>query len=377
MTCAGDFMMTRVRSLGPLLVLAVLFLTRGGFAATPAAGLRLAVHVPEQVLDGAPFVAAIELTNVSNGPVTVQAPDSNNVSFDVALQQDFGTGKWVLHPVGGHSLTSSHKYKLLLAGQSVTAQLPVFRDYPMGVAPGEYTISALYSPSPDANASVWTGTLTSRPGRMTIAAPKTETYDAFLSVSRAAANHEPRVAARALEFAREYPSFAYSAQLLVELAQSADVQTAAQIAQFLAMTYPGSEFAEQGRYIAASVAQRTTDRDAYERYMSELRLYAAAPENQAVMQEARKLGTIVRPEHYETAESFVRKFPSSPMAAEALWSIIDAVQHGVYPPGYSAADRDVLLACYYRQLLALQPESYWAKQAAKSEFVRQLLAAQR
>ncbi len=375
MICAGDFMLTRMRVLW-LFTLTTLALTAGGFAATPQNILRLSIRLPEQVLDGSALIAEVELTNVSVRPISVQVPDEANVNFQVAMQRDFGTGKWVLHLVGGHLLAARHEERVLLAGQSVIARLAVLRDYPMGVAPGEYDISAAYNAFAEAQSSTWTGTLSSRSARMTVAAPRTAAYDEFLAVSRAAANHEAGSAGRALDFAREQPAFPYAAPLVLELASSTDAQTASEIAQFLATAYPGSEFAEQGRLIAASVLQRASDRDAYARYVRELQVYAQAPENQAVMSEARKLGTILRPEHYETAEAFVRRFPSSPMAGEALWSMIDGIEHGVYPSGHSATDRDALLARYYRQLLTLHPESFWAKQATKSESVRQLLAAQ-
>src|SRR5207248_5572448 len=162
-----------------------------------------------------------------------------------------------------------------------------------------------YRMLPDRKGMQWYGTAESAPAALTIAAPQTPAYEAFLRAWRAAATYDRAAASLALDFARRYPAHSYAAPLLVSALRYADAAEAQQIAAFVSSTYPRSEYATQADTIAASIQQRDTDRAAYEQHMAAMQAYGAA--HPAIREAAgHMLSTTLDARGFDRAEAFIR-----------------------------------------------------------------------
>lgn len=333
--------------------------------------LRVTVHLPARVEDGAALFATVTLTNTSAQPLTVYAPDTTTVQFHFEQHLDFGTGKWVQQLIGGHSLQPNHPLIPLAPAQSTSAQVQALNDYPFGLAPGEYSVRAIYQLYPDVKGLSWYGAAQSAPASVTIAAPQTPGYEAFLRASRAAAAHDTSAVSLAFDFARAHPEHPYAQPLLVALLSTADAAKADQIVSFMKATYPSSAYTEQATILARAVQQRDNDHAAYEKHIATMKAYANThPDIHAAA--ARSVGTVLDARGFDRAEAFIRQYPDSPYAAQALWLMIDGVNHGALPAGKTSADRDHVLADLYRRLLRY-PDNYWARRAARDPSVSALL----
>lgn len=341
-------------------------------AAAAADPLTLHVALPERIADAPRVDAVVTLENGSAAVLDLPGLDIGSLHFWVSQVADGGTGKCVINTTGTPLVAPSRV--TLLPGHAIKVSTNVLINYPLGLAPGRYTVQAVYD-APAATTGGWHGSVLSDKMPLIVEERKTAEYREFLAICndlqgwRASAARGdatvPSPMSRVLSFAYSHPRFDFTPAFVdVELLQHGG-DLAIRAADFLMREYPNSEYAIRAQYQKKFLLQVESDRADGDAYLAWLRSEKARPENEEVNRDMTRLriGTIERPEDFAKYEAFLELHPDSYFSAEARFNMIGAVERGVVPPGTT---KEAARERFYRELIEHNPKSLRAKQALRN-----------
>lgn len=321
--------------------------------AAPAPHLELRLEAPASLADLQPIALHVTLVNAGHDAVTVPEPVFlRNVSIDVVALQVARTARCSAHTTYDGMVTTGLPVRTLAAGNVLSADGDLAATWPLGLVPGRYRLTAVYTSG--------AGRVKSAPVELTVTEPAgSATYEQLLDVCSALQQHAPAAAERAVAFVTEHHDFPYQAALLDYAAHNSRGADRTMLSNVLIERYPltrEAASARLGREAADRHSAAVATRQEYDaRYAAEM---AKLPVSERV-EISNALATIRDANDFTRVERFLSRNQGTFFGAEALHVMIEAVQRGVLPAG--AASRESVVNDLTRRLQRGYPESYWSQ----------------
>ena len=335
-------------------------------AAQQPVRIQVSIDMPTRIQDATPLHARVTLTNNAKGAITVSQPKQDVTLFARILPvQDYHTGKCHSRTVSSGVVRGALARTSIASRGELSAELDLLDPYPFGLPPGRYRLFVDYRDGAQR--------VTSEPVEFEIVAPAGEEYQSFLQ-SCHALSQGGAAADQAIQFVKAHPRFFFADALLDAARNRADGETRMELNQLILAREASPQSVEHAERDLRDLAARSKELAAYAKYVEEFRVQLKNASNAAAARDFQQLGTILDTTGFDRHEQFLRKYPNSFFAAEALHGMIEAISQGVTPRGSAASDSDRLLVRYYGQLLRSDAHSYWVQRAQRDPAVAQLIA---
>lgn len=336
-------------------------------SASDLSPLSLRVEVPSHVVDGSALHARVILE--ASASVTVpEAQYPRTVTILIRSVRDDRTRQCLVHhAIIPQAWNAAGRSVLLGPGAGAPLDVDLLFEYPLGLPPGEYELTARYL-APATNGASWSGTIESQAAPFVIVAPSgadSSAYREFCALCAALVRADRDAAAPALAYIKSHPHFAYGSGLLLLAAQRSEGAIRQEIDSYITDHLKGSSAAEAASSDIRSMADRDAAVAAAERYREEAarQLQAATSEEVRALQ---RLGTIIDSSGFAKREEFLSRFPRSYFAPEIVVSMIVAVEEGIMPPGKSVEQRENVLRELKARVMREYPGSVQSKRLAGS-----------
>lgn len=338
----------------PILNALLVLLTVSPLAAAQL--LRIHVDAPARVVDGERIHAKVM---VETGETARIAPleQGRNVMLSIRPIRDDHQRRCVSHEARIPSEFGADEPALTITRHAGAAlDVDVLDEYPLGLPPGEYELTAAYAGARSA------------PVRFTVVAPadaENGAYREFATLCAALVKSDRTAAAPALTFALRNPQFPYVAGLLQLAARRSEGATRRDIDAYLVQHFQGTAFAADAALDEKTNQRRDAEVAAAEAYRAEAaqRLETADPDEVLAFQ---RLGSIVDANGFAAFEQFLAKHPRSEFAPDVLYAMLGAAEQGILPGDAKIADRDAVVQTLRGRLVSAYPRSFRAQQVARS-----------
>lgn len=254
--------------------------------------------------------------------------------------------------------------RVLNPGEETDAAIDISIDFPLGLRPGKYRVVARYQDEL---------TVVSEPVTLQVVEPQgveaRKAYGAFQESCLAVMERREDASDKVVRFAREYPDFALRDELLNISRRRAPEENRIAMNELLKSSTRFRASAEEdlARVEAASAAAKRR-----QNYEQEYKAAVKDPVNAAASRAFHALPTISNPSAFGRYEEFLRTYPDSFFAPDALNRVVVAVEDGIVPSHY--AGRDNALRDLYSRLVRDYPKSYFAAETLEKNNYKRITA---